>query len=248
MSLLIGIIFGAIAVAVIAVIAYLVVDHGRFLKTIYLIARISPFEQAGTGAGSVLVIGDSTGYGTGATNKRATIAGRIGTDFTDYKITNWSVNGDTFADATKRVREQLLVEYDLILLQLGGNDILQKRSVVEIEKDARTLFELLDGHTDHIVLISSGNVGTAPAFSGEEAQMYTELTRDYHERMEQLAATHEQLTYVNLYQPPAEDPFSKQPDRYMAWDGLHPSDEGYGLWYASLAPVIKKHLTKNPST
>jgi lysophospholipase L1-like esterase len=42
------------------------------------------------------------------------------------------------------------------------------------------------------------------------------------------------IHYVDLYRPPEQDPFISHPDRYYAPDGLHPSGEGYRLWYEQL--------------
>ena len=42
------------------------------------------------------------------------------------------------------------------------------------------------------------------------------------------------VTFVDLFRDPDEDPFVKEPHRYYCADGLHPSGEGYGLWFAAL--------------
>lgn len=47
----------------------------RYALTGYLIARVTPYEQVGTGGGSILVIGDSTGYKTGASRSSESVAG-----------------------------------------------------------------------------------------------------------------------------------------------------------------------------
>ncbi|MFW6210272.1 MAG: SGNH/GDSL hydrolase family protein [Patescibacteria group bacterium] len=214
----------------------------RTLLTVWLILRVTPYEQPGTGGGSVLVLGDSTGYGTGATTGSASIAGRLGADYPALTVKNLSVNGDTIADAVARA-QALDEQYDLILLQLGGNDILQLRPVEAVQADTERLLAVLAPHTERMVLMSAGNVGAARAFSGETADRYTEHSQRYHAAMEELAAARPELTYVNLYEPPHSDPFVSQPDIYHALDGLHPSDAGYAAWYEKLRPVLAAQLS-----
>jgi hypothetical protein len=64
-------------------------------KTLFLIARVTPYEQTGTGTGSIQFLGDSTGYGTGASSGKYSIARRVGADYPAYAIKNQSVNGRT---------------------------------------------------------------------------------------------------------------------------------------------------------
>ena len=50
----------------------------RFGRVGYLILIITPYRRAIKGARRILVVGDSTAYGTGAKRSEETIAGRIG--------------------------------------------------------------------------------------------------------------------------------------------------------------------------
>ena len=61
------------------------------------------------------------------------------------------------------------------------------------------------------------------------------------------------LAYVDLYKSRDDDPFAQEPGRYNAADGLHPSDQGYGLWLhellaqSPLATVLEMgHVTSVP--
>ena len=60
----------------------------QFAKTIWLIATVTPYEQVGNGTTTqkILVLGDSTGYGTGAESGNKSIAGLLGADFPAYSI------------------------------------------------------------------------------------------------------------------------------------------------------------------
>lgn len=231
-------------VAVVLVGVVVVFTQVRFAKTVYLIARVSPYEQSGTGAGMIQVLGDSTGYGTGATSGKKSIAGLLGADFPDFTIKNQSVNGRTIAGLLKDSQD-FSGEYDMILLQIGGNDILQNRDTAQVLAELSDLLDILSEHTNNIVMMTSGNVGASIAFSGEQAQEYERLTRDLRAGVFDIARDRGDFTYVDLFDEPEDDPFLEQPEVYTSLDGLHPSNAGYALWYSQLKPVVTDILTSN---
>jgi len=215
-------------------------DGIRLLKTVYLISRVSLYEQSVIGGSSILVLGDSTGYGTGATKSTESIAGLIGRDFPTYNITNNSKNGRTIGELVS-VAEQTADNQALILLQIGGNDILQKRDVEMVEKELRSIVDILENKAKHIVMISSGNVGGAAAFEGEAAAEYEKLTREFREMFNRVSAE-TSLVYVDLFLEPEVDVISNNPEVYLSIDGLHPSSAGYAYWYKLLKPKLSELL------
>jgi lysophospholipase L1-like esterase len=46
------------------------------------------------------------------------------------------------------------------------------------------------------------------------------------------------VIFVDLFRDPHNDPFVKEPKRYYCPDGLHPSGEGYGIWFATLMAQV----------
>jgi len=205
------------------------------IKTFWLIVRVSPFEQTISGTPTVLILGDSTGYGTGATDGKDSIAGLIGSDFA-LSIKNQSDNGRTIDELLSDIKN-FEGTYELILLQIGANDILQKRPVETVEDELRTIINKLSTHTQHIIMMPSGNVGASPKFSGTESETYEQLSRDFRDMFLQVA-NDTQLVYIDLFEPVEEDPFAQDPEKYIAIDGLHPSSAGYKKWYDTLYPAI----------
>jgi lysophospholipase L1-like esterase len=211
----------------------------RFGKVVFLILQTSPYTQQGNGK-TLHVLGDSTGYGTGVRDPKDSIAGRIGQDYPNLRITNDSVNGRTIGELVPVV-DALVGNYDVILLQIGGNDVLQSRPADVVARELGLIFEKLQNHTDHIIMMSSGNVGGATAFTGGKAD---EMTRQKLLLREVYMITSDayKVTYVDLYVEPTEDLFVLEPKRYQATDGLHPSADGYGLWYEKLRPIVAAAL------
>jgi len=229
-------------VSVIGISAVLWVCGGQTLKTLALIVRISPYERSVPGGPTILILGDSTGYGTGTRTNTNSIAGRIGADFSSYSIENNSKNGRAIGELVP-VAQSVSGTYELILLQIGGNDILQKRNAAAVEAELRTIVETLSDHTEHLVMISTGNVGAASVFHGEEAVTFERITRDFRVIFNTVAAD-TQLTFVDLFVERDVDPFVRDPETYLAFDGLHPSDAGYGAWYETLHPTLEGVLMR----
>lgn len=221
-------------------------DAWRFAKTIWLIAEVTPYEQAGSGSDAlkILVLGDSTGYGTGAGSGSKSIAGLMGADFPDYSIENNSKNGRTIGEALTEIK--LLPtdrSYQLILMQIGGNDILQNRPVDVVRTELLQLFsEAKKRSGNKVVMVSCGNVGGSAAFAGTaDSLRFERLSRQFRSMFLEVASESD-VTYVDLFHEPADDIFVREPKTYLAIDGLHPSAAGYANWYQYVGPAVRKML------
>ena len=219
----------------------------RTLKTIWLIVEVKPHEQVGVSENpkTILVLGDSTGYGTGAGVGKYSIAGLIGTDYPEYSITNNSKNGRTIGEALLEIKKlPTEPKHKLLLLQIGGNDILQKRDVDVVRRELTQLYIEAKKRSTHVVMISSGNVGTAARFVGTSKEgEYDRLSRQFRDMF--MSAAHEStVTYVDLFQERENDVFLREPKKYFAIDGLHPSAAGYAYWYLTLGPAVQAILSK----
>lgn len=212
-------------------------------KTLYLIARVTPaYEQAGTGEKSLLLLGDSTGYGTGASNRKESTAGRIGITYPELKIENNSVNGRTAVELLK-VAIKVEGNYDVILMQIGANDLLGGDSPESVVATIDSLVEILKAHSENVIVLTSGNIGAAWRFEGEKANKFTDISKTYDLLMKQ-KSTSGDFTFISLWTEPEDDPFVKEPKKYTAFDGLHPTSEGYAVWFNTLQPVLESILRK----
>jgi len=172
-----------IAGFVIGLVVIVFLSTSSLVKTGWLIFRTQSYEQRIVGTPKVLLLGDSTGYGTGVADPSDSVAGQLGAEY-DVTIINNSVNGRTIKGLLDAIYTIIGV-YEVIILQIGANNILQKRSVVEVEAGLRRLVSYLTSKTDHLLMMSSGNVGGVATFSGTEAAEYEALfspvSSDVHE-------------------------------------------------------------------
>ncbi len=235
-------VFKVVSVVLLTGLLFVCFNMGMFniFKTLYSIAKVSPYEQVVEGAPSIFILGDSTGYGTGADKKEESVAGLIGQNYPEYTIKNNSKNGRTIGELVPVV-EKIEGEYKLILLQIGGNDILQSRDVAIVEKELRQIVTNLKSHTENIVMISSGNIGAATRLTGSNTEKFERQTREFREMFIKVSVD-TPLTYVDLFLEPENDPFVSDPKKYFAWDGLHPTSAGYAFWYTKLGPVLRELL------
>ena len=129
-----------------------------------------------------------------------------------------------------------------MLLQIGGNDILQKNNLDVVRSELTELYKEAKKRSETVVMISSGNVGTASAFSGtKKAGEYERITRQFRQMFIEVAEASD-VTFVDLFKEPEDDVFLREPKIYLAIDGLHPSATGYAYWYKTLAPQLEKVL------
>jgi lysophospholipase L1-like esterase len=211
----------------------------RYVLTGYLIARVSPYEQLGGGAGSILFVGDSTGYGTGASRSADSIAGRLGTDYPWYTVSNNSSNGRTIAGAMKVVSGLSKdSHYDLIVLQIGANDMLAGTSATEATQRMLELVEVAQPYADNIVVLTCGNLGGPLLFQGKDGAKFTNTSRAYDDLMMEMVLQYQNVSFVQLFDEPENDPFLAEPQKYTAIDDLHPTSAGYAVWYTKAKPYF----------
>jgi lysophospholipase L1-like esterase len=232
-----------LTIGALSALAILLYINLSLLKTLFLIARVVPYEQPGGGAGSVLVIGDSTGYGTGASRSRDSVMGRFGNDYPWYRIENDSKNGRTVSGAIE-VAKNVSHQYSIIVLQIGANDLLQKKSVDSVVAEMKTLIEMLIPQAEQIIVLTSGNIGATTRFTGEQAAYFETVSRAYTDEMIVITRQHQSVSFVPLFDEPSEDPFVAEPTRYLSADGLHPSSDGYGLWYEKARPFFERIIER----
>jgi lysophospholipase L1-like esterase len=213
----------------------------RLARTGVLILVVSSYQRdLGEGAPAILVAGDSTAYGTGALSNTNTVAGRIATDFPTYSVRTIAQNGATVADLYALLGgSNLKDKYAFVVLQIGGNDVLQGKDLTQSAQQLTQMLHLLKTKTDTVYIMTAGNIGAASAFvkngvpdAGRQSQSL--VLRDLFTQVAQA----EGAIYVDLYEDPALDIFLKEPGTYLAFDGLHPSGVGYGFWYKKLQPLL----------
>jgi len=180
----------------------------------------------------LLVVGDSTAVGTGASGPAQSLVGLIAADHPDWQIHNLAANGAKFADVLQQL-QRAPVGYDQVLVLAGGNDVMRFTGMDELREQLAQTVALARQRATRVVLMPCGNVGHAPFFMPPVSWLMGWRSRQLHALVAALAQRTGSV-YVRLLKPADTDPFVAQPDALNAADGLHPSDAGYRQWYAEL--------------
>ena len=207
-----------------------------------LAAASTPFERTlPRPRHRLLVVGDSTAVGTGASDPAASVAGRLAAAFPGLAVENRARDGAVTRAVVGQLAGVQEHRFDLVLVQTGGNDILRLTPTEGLREATAAVLDAAGARGRRVVMMSTGDVGTAPAFPFPVDRLLSARTRQVRQVFMEAAAA-AGVTYVDLYRRPAADPFLADPDRYYARDGLHPSGAGYALWYRELmtqAPVAR---------
>lgn len=158
----------------------------------------------------VLAFGDSVTYGTGAgagEDWPTLLAAKTG-----WNIINAGVPGETAAKANGRLL-QLLDEHQpaLVLIEMGGNDFLQRTPEPQVKEHVRALIQTARGSGAQVALIGVPNLSLLALLSGKpyDAAFYADL------------AAEEKVPLI-------ADVFAAQlRDEALKADPIHPNANGY---------------------
>jgi len=182
----------------------------------------------------VLVLGDSTAVGTGASRPEDTISGRFARDYPDSQILNMAENGGLVRDVCGQIDKVSEQVFDLVILSVGGNDVWHLTRLSKIKDHLNNVLpKLVAMSNGRVIFLIYNNIGSAPIFP---FVMRGFLKR----RCIKIQNVIKEVSYKNKV--PTIDLFSDDSGRnpflddsvnaeLFAPDGIHPSSEGYKLWY-----------------
>ena len=169
--------------------------------------------------GPIVAFGDSLTFGIGAAPGQ-TYPEQLGR-LIDKPIVNMGVPGETAEDALGRIDEVIAMKPGIVLVCLGGNNLLQNKPLDET-------FRVLDIMVKRLI-----DEGAMVALIGIEGLPM--VTPDYSGRFDALAAKHQVL-----YVPDFLDGIYGR-GRLMA-DPIHPNGEGYAIISKRIAKAMKPYL------
>jgi lysophospholipase L1-like esterase len=211
------------------------------------IGRARRFAAAGrrferrlsTRGATVLVLGDSTGVGVGATLPEESIAGLLAADYPEADIFNISVSGTRVAGAIAQVRACFRAgeHFDLALLHVGGNDVVADTPRRKLADDCDTLLQELGRLATRTVWIGPPDLGLAPLFPRPFAWLLSSRSRAV-SRLFSAAASRHKVAFVDFSEPAHIAHLRKRRRRHFAMDGFHPNSATYKYGYASARQML----------
>nr|WP_196228654.1 arylesterase [Kingella kingae] len=198
--------------------------HFLLTTSVLLAATACGGKKAGTRIASgttVLALGDSltAGYGAGKGEDYPTQLAQI----TGWKIINGGVSGNTSAQALERLPELLQQNPKLVLVSIGGNDFLQKKSESETIANISRIIETVQAAKIPVVLVAIPYF-TAGALLGSvsEHPLYDDLAKKFD---------------VPLLKGAWADVLG---DKDMKSDAVHGNGKGYRYFAEEMADFLKK--------
>ncbi len=180
----------------------------------------------------LLIVGDSTGVGTGASSPQDSLAGLIGQQHPQWRIDNLAANGAKFADVVQQL-EGASSGYDMVLVLAGGNDVIRFTSQEALATQVKQTVAIAQRKAQTVVIMPSGNVGHAPFFWPPLSWVMSRRSENLH-ALVRSATEGGKARYISLLKPKEVDPFVTRSDELNAADGLHPSSAGYQEWHREL--------------
>jgi acyl-CoA thioesterase I len=175
-----------------------------------------PLSKLG-GDDVVLAFGDSLTYGTGAGTQEA--YPHVLSTLISRQVVGAGVPGETTADGLERLPAVLDdVNPRLLLLCMGGNDMLRKVDPLDTEANLRAMVRLARDRGIQVVLIGVPE----PALFGGTAGFYGKLARDMDLPLEN------QVMHEVLF------------DNALKSDPIHPNAKGYRRLAEAIAELLRR--------
>ena len=207
-----------------------------------LVAQSKKFERVVPDAAqTILVLGDSTAVGTGATPATST-AGRLGALYPTASVYNYAVNGLKLKGLIKQMNESPVKDFenkkaDIVLIQIGANDLVYFTPLPQIENELKEVLRKASVIGKKIIILHSGLAGTAPIFPFWIEWLWN--TRAWAVRSIYMReAPKYGATYIDIITSSSDANFQKYPYKYYASDMFHPNSNGYSLWFEEIKKAL----------
>lgn len=172
---------------------------------------------------TVLALGDSITFGTGATPEASYPAVLAG--LTGWNVVNAGVPGDTSAGALARL-PGLLQEHSpqLVLVSIGGNDFLRRLPVAETRANVRAICQQAAASGAQVVLVAIPELSALAAVARSLGD---------HPLYDDIATELKLPLHASGWAKVLSDPTLRS-------DPIHANDKGYGVFARGLAQRLKE--------
>ena len=186
---------------------------------------VSGSGSAAARTAQILAFGDSLTAGFGLPRDQsfpAQLERRLRADGIDVRVINGGQSGDTTAGGRARLDWSLADKPDLVILELGANDMLRGINPATVRANLNAMIEKIKASGAKLLL---AGMRATPNW-GEKYQ------KDFDRIYPELARTHDVALYPFFLDGVAMDPELNQPD------GLHPNERGVAMIVERVAPRV----------
>lgn len=184
----------------------------------------------GEASAKLLVIGESTVAGLGARTHELAMTGQFAKRLASRigRKVEWTVIGKNGVTARRTIDELVPqmpdVEFDYILLGIGGNDVMKLSSPKKWRRDMIELLGILrDRNPNAVIFISNcPMIKYSPVMPHPIKFLLWELSKLHNANIKEFTAGMDRVHYF-------PQPIDVDVSNFFA-DGIHPSEQGYSDW------------------
>lgn len=231
-----------------AVAAVLAVEVYMAYERDYL--RTADFDVAFTADGDgpvvrMAVVGDSVVEGVGASSERTSLAGQVATKVAErtgraVEVRGFGVSGARTRDVAEDQLEELeRGEFDVIVIEVGSNDVTHGTRLGDIEAATR---RMLERATDLAPIVVFGGAGRLDTTNFRRPLRDVIMWRATQVRQLQARVTDgvDAVDYMNVAKEVS--PTYSRTEGSNSEDEFHPSDIGHEIWARPIADLVVERL------
>lgn len=197
-----------------------------------LARRAHPFERCAEPEGArLLVVGDSTAGGAGASDPDRSLPGLLSRANPSLTVVNRAMPAARYEDILTQLDGD--ERFDAVLILGGADDVLRATRDAALRDSVRRVAQRARVRSEMVVFMPPGNLGNLRFFLPPWNWWMTYRTRRLQAIVAEVAEANG-ARHVSLFMEREDDPFARHPGRLSARDGLHPNDAGYELWQREL--------------
>jgi len=192
------------------------------------------------------VLGDSLALGTGASDPTNAVAFRIYrallAERPGSEVTNEAIGGSRVADVTRLQVPALDPRADLVLVIVGGNDVVRRTSAKQFANDYARLLDAVRRRAPHAAIVACGvpDVARSPLFA--DSYRKTEALARADDSAVRVAARANGAAFADLFSLTRARGTNAD---FFSADDFHPSDTGYAQLESATLPAVRRAL-RNP--
>ena len=189
-----------------------------------------------TGATPVVWLGDSTASGVGVDDGADSVPSLVAAERGEA-VVNLAVSGATLHDVVERQLPQVAEHHPTrVYVSIGANDVTHLTRTDPFEEEYRRLLRRLPMDAD-LVVLGVPDMGAPPRLAQPLRAIAGWRGRRLDEVVRRVARRHPGATYVDI-EGRTGPVFRRDPARYFAADGYHPSADGYRRWADAVLATV----------
>jgi lysophospholipase L1-like esterase len=196
-----------------------------------------------------VVLGDSTAVGVGTTPDKSfpwLLAQWLGERFR-VELEVVGVSGARIKDvAAEQVDEALALKPDLMLVEIGANDVTHVTPISAVHSGMAKILDRLSKADSALVVAGPPHMGTSRAIA-QPLRTLSGWRGNSVRRAIEAEVKARKIDYVDLAAG-THDKFNTNPARYYSADWFHPGAGGYKLWAEVMYPAVLKAAEERVTT